>query len=191
MSTIPKSLPTTPNPHLGFELEFDLHDHTLLGRLQEKLLALHPSTTLNYEAITYTYSPTKGYEFTMCIEIGFGYRKAIIDVCRILSEDPNVFFDHRCGLHIHLDARQTSPFELRRRLAPHEKRLMSFISENRRKLGMKCWNPDPLWVRHRYDTLEVRYMEGNCDANRILQYVETLLQLSQLHDTSTQVACVA
>jgi hypothetical protein len=181
MSTTYKLTPTTPEAHLGFELEFTHpKGQAAMPAIQEgiKLLGLTDCCRVDWEAISYQHPDlgVEGFELVfLTTQDAWRQSDTRLDKLLLFLKGLDCTTDIRCGLHIHLDARKVSAHDLRDALKPHAKDLIARTSKYRRD-NPRCYSPQGLWIRGRYKTLEVRYHEATFSMPKIEGFVGQLLR---------------
>ena len=181
MSTTYKLTPTTPEAHLGFELEFTHHKgEAAMPAIQEgiKLLGLTDCCRVDWEPISYMHPDlgVAGFELVfLTTQAAYRNGESRFDEVLTLLKSLGCTTDIRCGLHIHLDARKVSAHDLRDALKPYAKELIGMTSQYRQD-NPRCYSPQGLWVRGRYKTLEVRYHEATFSVRKVDDFIAELIR---------------
>ncbi len=182
MSTITKAKPTDSRDYLGLEIEFDVPERPFpISRIKDQLDALVAENKafkgsiwrVDHEHIAYAGDKSFAGEIAgLMLRDDKNWPEQVRKITEFLKFIGS-FVDERCGLHVHLDARNTSDRLIEENLAKLIPTIRSFCSKHRND------NPNlgsPLFDRRgRYETLEVRFMEANFDSERIIDYINFLV----------------
>lgn len=171
MSTCTVHMPEMPDNYVGVEIEF-LGDRRQEDDINKALGELRSRCVLNWE----WHGAVTGFEIKMlllCSEY-VEYIPRIVEVLR-----PFAATHPGCGLHVHLDMRNRNKAECFKKLFHAQDRLFAMCAPHRdhgRVNGEDITkHGGNAFMRGRgYDTLEVRMHESTFDAEKIVEWVDTL-----------------
>ena len=186
--------PLTDEKHFGIELEmFCALDFNGIARVAKKI-GLEPYLTIKRDGSIRPSENEEGHELTLCIPQS--QLEKVLAMTEVLLRNINAKVNKSCGLHVHLDMRNTTEVE-QEIVYSNLKKGMKLIKKSvhpNRLTNMYCkfstsktFHEAKYRNRYRaincsairkYGTIEIRAMQSTTDTNEIYEYVMMLSKIA-------------
>ena len=185
-----QKIPQTKDNYVGIEIEFITPFNADIIKQKLKQHKLSKYCNLKGDPSIKSQDGEIGRELNiLCKETD--YKNIISRVSYVLETELEAYTNSSCGLHIHLDMRNKNHLESFDRLYRSEEILYQFVNKHRRK-NSTCMRSKSTFALnaneerhygintvsyHKYKTLEVRIHSGTINAEKINNWIETLLTI--------------